>query len=150
MIKENMLFEDIEIGETFRSGTRTITKKDILDFAAVTGDDHPLHVDEDFCREAGYDSLIAHGLFSVALMEGLKNKLKVYERTSIGSLGWDGIKFMKPLFPGDTVHLEVTFSKKRRSSKPKRGVVSEEIKLINQNGDVLTRGEHITLLIAAS
>lgn len=148
MIKENMLYEDVVVGETFRSASRTITKDDILQFAAVTGDDHPLHVDEAFCRESGYDSLIAHGLFGVALMEGLKNKLKIYERTSIGSLGWNDIKFLKPLLPGDTVHLEITFSSKRRSSKPKRGVVAETIKLLNQDGVVLTRGEHVTLMIA--
>jgi acyl dehydratase len=148
VIKENMLYEDVEIGETFLSPERTISKEDILRFAEVTGDDHPLHIDEEFCRQSGYDSLIAHGLFGVALMEGLKNKLKIYERTSIGSLGWNNIKFLKPLLPGDTVHLEIRFANKRRSSKPKRGVVSEEIKLVNQTGDVLSQGEHHTLMIA--
>lgn len=148
MIKENMLYEDVVVGETFRSASRTVTKDDILQFAAVTGDDHPLHVDEEFCRQSGYNSLIAHGLFGVALMEGLKNKLKIYERTSIGSLGWNDIKFLKPLLPGDTVHLEITFSNKRRSSKPNRGVVAETIKLVNQDGAVVTQGEHVTLMIA--
>lgn len=149
MIKENIYYEDVEIGDTFYSDSRTITKDDILEFARVTGDDHPLHVDEEFCREAGYQSLIAHGLFGVALMEGLKNKTKVYERTSIGSLGWDNIRFFRPLLPGETVRLKVKFSKKRLSKKPGRGVVTEEIDLLDENGGLITRGEHTTLLMSA-
>ncbi|MGV6874472.1 MaoC family dehydratase [Pseudochelatococcus sp. B33] len=148
MVKKDMLYEDIELGSVFYSESRTVTKQDILDFARVTGDDHPLHVDEEFCQKAGYNSLIAHGLFSVALMEGLKNKLKIYEHTSIGSLGWNNIRFIKPLFPGDTVHLQITFSKKRKSKKPGRGVVSEEIRVINQNNEIICEGEHTTLLMS--
>ena len=57
----------------------------------------------------GFRSRIAHGLFGLALMEGIKTGLKLYEHTSVASLGWNAVRFMQPLFPGDTVHVRVRF-----------------------------------------
>jgi acyl dehydratase len=144
---ENLYWDDVEVGYTVHSKSRTITQQDIDVFGAVTGDHHPLHSDVEFCRNTVYGRPIAHGLFGLSLMEGLKNQLKLYDLTSLGSLGWDKIRFVKPLFPGDTVHLEIVFFNKRETKKADRGIVWERIELKNQHGETLSEAEHASMLM---
>ena len=143
----DLYYEDAEVGAVIETPSHTVTQGDIDGFARVTLDDHPLHTDPAFCANTQFGRTIAHGLYGLSLMEGLKTKLKLYETTSVASLGWDRVRFKKPLFPGDTVHVHMTFTHKRESRKPDRGVVTEQVLLINQAGDVVTEGEHATLLI---
>ena len=147
VVTQNLFWEDVEIGKLFQSGDRRIHQSDIDAFGDVTGDFHPLHSDAEFCKGTPYGRPIAHGLFGVSLMEGLKNQLKLYDKTSIGSLGWDKIRFLKPMFAEDTVHLEISFISKRETRKPDRGVVVEKIQLKNQDGELLSEAEHATLLM---
>lgn len=138
--------EDIVIGVETETAGRTISQADIDRFSEVTGDYHPIHSDEEFCRNTPHGRPIAHGLFGLAVMEGLTMELKLYER-SIGSLGWDKVRFIKPLFPGDTVRAVQKFIDRRQSSKPDRGVVRELVRLVNQKGEVVTEGEHASLFL---
>ena len=143
----DLYYEDIVVGAELESPAHTITQADILKFAEVTLDDHPLHVDEEFCRNTPFGRPIAHGLFGLALIDGLKGLLKIYEHTSIASLGWDKVRFRAPFFPDDTVRVKFRFINKRESRKPDRGVVTEAVYLINQNDEVVTEAEHTTLLL---
>lgn len=142
-----LYYDDVVIGAELTTNSHVISQEDILAFADITLDHNPMHTDEEYCKTNHFGRPIAHGLYSLSLMEGLKSQIKMYERTSIASLGWDKVCFKKPLFPGDEVHVKVTFTRKRDSSKPGRGVVKEEVLLINQAGDVVTTAEHTTLLI---
>ena len=139
-------FEDVVVGTEVETAPHTLTREDILAFADVTRDHHPLHVDAEFCRSMGFDAPIAHGLLGLSLMEGLKSELRLYEHTSIASLGWDAVRFRKPILAGDTVHARVRFTDKRDSRKPDRGVVTESVSLLNQSGEVVTEAVHVTLL----
>src|SRR5688572_30122085 len=98
----NLHFEDIVIGNELETASHTVTQKDILAFADVTRDHHPLHTDEEYCRNTKFGRPIAHGLYGLSLIEGLKSELKMYENTSVASLGWDGVRFKAPIFAGDT------------------------------------------------
>lgn len=142
----DLCYEDIIVGDQLTTGRHTVTMEHILAFADVTRDHHPLHTDPEYCKSTEFGRPIAHGLFGLSLMEGLKAETKMYENTSIASLGWDKVRFVKPLFAGDTVHVAVTFESKRESRKPGRGVIIESVRLINQNNDVVVEGEHATLL----
>lgn len=142
----NLYYDDVVVGEEVETAAHTVTYKDILKFADVTLDHHPLHTDEEFCRKGPFGRPIAHGLFGLSLMEGLKTRLDLYLHTSIASLGWDRVRFMKPIFPDDAVHVRVKFTNKRESKKPDRGVVTEEVTLVNQKGETVTSAQHVTLL----
>ena len=139
--------EDVVVGAEMETAPHAVTRADILAFAEITRDHHPLHTDDAFGRDMGFDGIIAHGLYGLSLMQGLLSELKLYEHTSIGSLGWDKVRFAKPIFPDDTVFAKVRFTHKRESRKPDRGVVTEAVSLINQHGDPVTEGEHVTLLL---
>ena len=143
----DLYYEDVVVGEEVETPAHTVTYADILTFADVTRDHHPLHTDPEFCKTTPFGRPIAHGLYGLALMEGLKSKLQLYEHTSVASLGWDKVRFMKPIFPDDAVHVKVRFTDKRASSKPDRGVVTESVELVNQQGEVVTEAVHATLLL---
>jgi acyl dehydratase len=147
---EDLYYEDVEVGAEIETATHTVRMQDVLTFADVTRDHHPLHVDDAYCSKTQYGRPIAHGLYGLSLIEGLKSELKLYENTSIGSLGWDKVRFKAPIFPGDSVRVKMRFLSKRESQKPDRGVVIEEIALVNQRGEVVTEAEHATLLYRKS
>lgn len=141
----DLFYEDVEIGDVVETDAHTVTMDDVLTFARVTLDDHPLHTDPDYCRNTPFGRPIAHGLYGLALIEGLKTGLKLYENTSIASLGWDKVKFLAPIFPGDTLHVRVVFDSKRESRNG-HGIVIEKIALINQDGRTVIDAEHAAMV----
>lgn len=142
----DLMYEDVVVGDEVETDRHAVTMEDILAFANVTRDHHPLHTDEGYCRKTDFGRPIAHGLFGLSLVEGLKSELKLYENTSIASLGWDKVRFCAPVFPGDTVHVRVVFDRKRESRSSPHGIVVEKIELLNQDGKVVLDAEHTTML----
>jgi acyl dehydratase len=140
-------YEDFVPGTTLVSAARRIALEDIDRFADLTGERHPVHMDEDFARAAGFPGRIAHGLFGLALIEGLKAGLGCFERSVVASLGWREIRFHAPLCPGDVVHLELDLVEKRPSSRPGRGVAIERGRLVRTDGTLVTSGDHSIVLL---
>ena len=145
-IPVNMYFEDVKVGQELSTESHFISESDIFTFAKVTRDQHPLHTAPEYCKQTEFGKPIAHGLFGLSLMEGLKAETQIYEQTSIASLGWDKVRFLKPLFADQRVYVVFKFTDKRLSRKPHRGVVTEEVKLMTNDGEILVEGLHITLL----
>ena len=146
-LSEDIFFEDVEVGRAFETPTHTVTDDDISALADVTHDHHPLHVDDAFARSMGFPRRIAHGLYGLSLIEGLKTRLKLYEHTSIASLGWDKVRFRRPILAGDEVRVAMSFASKRESSKNDRGIVVETVRLERvADGAALVEAEHATLL----
>lgn len=146
-LAESLYYEDAQPGREFSTRSHTISDSDLARFSDLTHDHHPLHRDDDFARSMGFPRRIAHGLFGLALMEGLKSELGLYESTSVASLGWDQVKFRKPIVSGDTVHVRVRLDTARPSRDPSRGVVTETVELLNERGEVAISGSHATLVI---
>lgn len=142
----NLYYDDIDIGAVFTTASHTITAPDIAAFCDLTRDHHPLHTDEAYAKNAGFPGIIAHGLFGLSLMEGLKTELKLYEESSIASLGWNNVKFVHPIVAGDVVHVEMTFTAKRESSSRPAGVITESVRLLRDDGELLIDAEHISLI----
>lgn len=142
----DLYYEDVMVGDEVRTDPHLVTTADILAFADVTRDHHPLHTDEEYCRRTGFGRPIAHGLFGLSLIEGLKSELKLYENTSVASLGWDKVRFRRPLFAGDAVHVRVVFDSKRESRSGPHGIAVEKLQLLNQRDEVVIEAEHATLL----
>ena len=143
----NLHFEDIELGTRFESEVHVVTAADIAAFADVTRDHHPLHLDADYAKSRGFPTVIAHGLFGLSLMEGLKSKLKLYDETSVASLGWDDVRFKRPVIAGDRLRVRFRFADKRPTSTATRGIVVEELELINQRDEIVTAARHTSLIL---
>lgn len=134
-------------GVSFLTPRRTITQLDIDAFAELTGDRVRIHTDPTYAATRPYGRTIAHGMFGLSLMIGLKAELRLYERSSIAALGWDQARYRRPVFPGDTVHARVTYVERRvTASDPRRGILRERIELLNQHGEVVAEGDHLMML----
>ncbi|HWL55630.1 MAG TPA: MaoC family dehydratase [Paracoccus sp. (in: a-proteobacteria)] len=139
----SLFYEDVDIGSSYTTPAHRITEADIADFCRLTRDHHPLHTDADYARDAGFPGIIAHGLYGLALMEGLKTELHLYDESSIASLGWDKVRFLKPLAAGDVIHVKMDFTAKRESKG--RGVVTEAVRLLRGEEAVID-AEHVSLI----
>src|ERR671927_311759 len=132
-------FEDYEQGEVRQTLGRTITETDIVLHAGQTGDFYPHHMDAEWCKTQDFGQRIAHGtlIFSVGIgmTAGTINPLAF-------SYGYDRLRFIKPVFIGDTIHVRVTIKDKR--DHPKRtdhGVVVEGVEVINQRNETVVACE---------
>ena len=141
-------YEDFVPGTVLTSPARTIRTEDINAYARLTGEDHPVHMDDAFARAAGFAGRITHGLFNLALIEGLKAALGRFDRSVIASLGWTDVRFAAPLYPDETVHLRLEFVARRLTAKPGRGLATERGILLKADGTEVVRGDHLVLLLS--
>lgn len=141
-----MYWEEWEIGAEFESPARTVTEADIVQFAGLSGDYNPLHVNEEYCKTTMFGGRIAHGPLVYAIAAGLIFQLHLYDDTLIAFLGFEDLRFTKPVKPGDTIHARVKVLEKSETSKPDRGVMKRELRVINQRGEVVQEGRQAFLL----
>ena len=140
---QSQFFEDYEIGASRETMGRTITETDIVLHAGQTGDFYPHHMDAEWCQTQDFKQRIAHGtlIFSVAvgMTAGTINP-------EAFSYGYDRLRFIKPVFIGDTIHVRVTVKEKREHKKPGHGVVSERVEVFNQRDETVLACEHLLLV----
>lgn len=135
-----IIFKDIEEGSVFSSAGRTITETDIVNFAGLSGDFNPLHMDEEWVRaNTKFPGRIAHGLLVQSIGEGL-NCSELSNWKILGFLETQR-KMLLPVLPGDRISQRYTVTSKRPSSKdPSRGVVEVEVAITNQRGETVQEG----------
>ena len=129
-------FEDLKIGQIFKHEIRrTITEADNVWFSAITHNPAYLHLDEEYCRtETEFGQRIVNSAFTLALMVGISVG-ETTLGTAIANLGWDEVRFPKPLFHGDTVRVETEVVDLRESkSRPDAGIVTFAHRAFNQHG----------------
>lgn len=134
-------FEDYMIGEGRVTTGRTITETDFVVHAGHTGDFFPHHMDAEFMRTQPFGQRIAHGTMVFSIGVGLT--ASVINPVAF-SYGYDRMRFVKPVFIGDTIHTRTTISGKEED--PKRagfGRVIERMEVINQKGEVVLAADHI-------
>lgn len=135
-----LYYEDFELGTRYISKGRTVTESDIVNFAGISGDYNPLHVDDQFAKNTIFGRRVAHGVLGIALMTGLNQSLGITTGTMHAFLGLENWDFLHPIFIGDTLHLELEVASKRETKKSDRGIVNFTCELINQHGEVVQRG----------
>ena len=141
-----LFWEDWEVGKSFTSAARTVTESDIVMFAGISGDYNPLHINEEYCKKTQFGTRIAHGPLVYAIAAGLLFQLHLYDDTLIAFLGFENLRFTKPVKIGDTIHAKVTVTEVTETSKPDRGVMKRLLQVINQNGEVVQEGIQAFLL----
>ena len=132
-----LYWEEWKIGAEFVTSARTITETDIINFAGISGDYNPLHIDEEFCRNTQFGTRIAHGPLVYSIATGLIFQLHLYDDTLIAFLGFDSLKFTKPVKIGDTIHARVEVIEKRETSKSDRGIMKRLLQVLNQNNELV-------------
>jgi acyl dehydratase len=132
-----MYLEDFEVGDEFRSPGITLTEAQIIDFA-LTFDPQPFHVDTTAATAGPFGGLIASGFHTAALTFRLFWQTGALGDASLGSPGFDELRWLKPVRPGDTLRVVARVVEARRStSKPDRGAVKIAYTTVNQHGEAV-------------
>ncbi len=129
-----LYFEQFEVGQRFEHKVhRTVTETDNLLFSALTMNPAALHLDAEYCKATVFGERIVNSIFTLGLLVGLS----VYDTTfgtTLGNLGWENVKFPRPVKVGDTLRAETTVVAKRESqSRTDSGIVTFEHRAFNQH-----------------
>ena len=131
----------LKIGDT-TSFTKTVSESDVYQFAGITGDFSPNHVNKAYMEKSSYGRLMAHGALIVGFMSTVSTQIIAHSREAEEtpvSVGYDKVRFLKPVFLGDTITVEYTVSEidvvRRRSTAG--------IEVTNQNDELVAVASHI-------
>jgi acyl dehydratase len=141
-----LCWEEWEVGAEWVTAGRTVTEADIVNFAGISGDFNPLHMDEAFCKATQFGTRIAHGPLVYAVAAGLIFQLHLYDDTLIAFLGFEDLRFTAPVKIGDTIHARIKVTETREGSKPGRGVMKRRLQVVNQREEVVQESIQAFLL----
>ena len=138
-----MFFDDLHVGDRWVSPSRTVTETDVISFACLSGDFDPLHTDHEYAKKTPFGRPIAHGLLGAAFVAGLSLNSPRVKTEALVSI--KHLRFLKPIFFGDTVHVVNEIMELQALGK-NRGVVIWRRRLINQRGEITQEGILETLV----
>jgi len=140
----SQFYEDYELGSKRETLGRTITEADIVIHAGQTGDFFPHHMDAEWCKTQPFKQRIAHGTLIFSIGVGMTAGEINPEAMSYG---YDRLRFIKPVYIGDTIRVAVTIKDKRDHAKrPQHGIVTELVEVYNQHNDLVLSCEHLLLV----
>lgn len=137
-------FEQIAVGDTDSSAERTITENYIREFAELTGDRHPLHLDPAYAEQTRFGRQIAHGALMISTLLGLVELHPSYLQCFYGL---DNLRFTGPTYIGDTVRVATKITEVKPRKDGSSAVVTSRAELVNQHDQVVLTGE-FSLLVA--
>ena len=142
----HLYFDELEVGQEWHSGGRTVTEADIVNFAGFSGDFNPIHIDHEFAKTTAFRRPIAHGfaVFCIASGLGVMTPM-VRTMAMLRVVKWN---FVLPVFAGDTIKCITRVSEKTLRGRGKRGEVIWYRGVVNQDGKTVQEGELATLVEA--
>ena len=128
-------YEDIELGQRYKTPGRTVTETDVVLFAGLSGDQNPIHTDVEFCKSTPFGRPIAHGLLILSILSGLVERTGIQEGTIVAARRMTDLEFTRVVFPGDTIHGEMEALEKKSSADS--GLVKFRMTGVNQRGEAV-------------
>lgn len=141
-----LYFEEFEVGKKFVSVGRTVTEHDIVTFAGLSGDFNQIHTDAEFSKNTVYGQRIAHGVLGLSIATGLVMRTGLLEGTVLAFREIDQWKFTKPIFIGDTIHVELEVIETKPLARLGGGSITIAVKVLNQNEEMVMKGNWIALV----
>jgi acyl dehydratase len=143
-----LYFEQFEVGQHFQHVVRrTVTETDNVLFSTMTMNPAAIHLDAEYCKTTPFGQPIVNSIFTLGLMVGLS----VYDTThgtTIGNLGWEEVKFPRPVLIGDTIRAETLVLAKRESkSRSDSGIVTFEHRAFNQRNEEVASCKRAALML---
>jgi acyl dehydratase len=131
-----MYFEEFSVGMEHVTRGRTITEADVMAFAGISGDFTELHTNEEYAKNTPYGQRIAHGLLTLSISSGLTTRMNLITDTVMAFYGIDKLRFVKPVFLGDTITVKkIVVDTLAKGSV--MGVVTFDTTVVNQRGETV-------------
>ena len=129
-----LYLEDMKIGQKASFGNYRVTRDEVIDFASKY-DPQPFHLDDDAAAKTHFGRLSASGWHTAAMtMSMLVENLKNAKQAGLGSPGLDELRWLKPVYPGDTLRVETELTDVRPSrSRPEKGSIHSLVTVFNQD-----------------
>lgn len=143
-----LYFEEFTVGQTLDTQKRTIAEEDILTFARLTGDDNRIHTDPEYSKTTVFGRQVAHGLLGLSIASGLAWQTGILDGTVIAFREVDEWKFVKPVFIGDEIYVEMQVKETKALPRIGGGSVKIMLEIKNQNDEVCHRGHWTVLLMS--
>ena len=142
-----LFFDDLSVGNRWVSDSRQVTEADVIQFADLTGDYDPLHIDEEFAKQTPFRRPIAHGLLGLSLVAGIGSKSPNVETVAfLGILDWS---FRKPIYFDDILHVVTTVTELEPNGR-RRGRITWHRQLVHDDGCVVQEGILLSLVACKS
>ena len=144
-----LYYEEFSVGQVFDHAIRrTITETDNVLFSTMTHNPAALHLDAEYCREhTEFGQRVVNSCLTLSLMVGISVNDTTLG-TTVANLGWDQVRFPKPLFHGDTVHVQTEVLELRDSrSRPDNGIVIFAHRAFNQNDELVAECKRSALML---
>jgi acyl dehydratase len=138
-------FDDLNIGDEVTTTGRTITETDVVNFAGISGDFHPEHMNDEYAKKGPLGGRIAHGLLTIAVATGMVNQTGITEGTTIAVLEMK-VRFIKAVRFGDTIRSILKIANKKETKKPDRGIVTAALRVLNQKDETVMEAEIVIML----
>lgn len=136
--KPRLYWEDFPVGNVREFGGVTLTRESIMAFAREF-DPQPFHVDEEAARHSMFGTLVASGWHTCSLAMRMMCDDYLLRSSSLGSPGLENLRWLKPVYPGDTLRVRLRVIEARPSaSKPTVGLVRSAWEVLNQRDEVVT------------
>lgn len=137
-------FEDLSIGDSLLTGTRTFSNADVEKFADLSGDHFYAHMDDDLARRSIFDRRVVHGYFVLSAAAGLFVEPGFVP--VMANYGLEGLRFISPVYPGDTIQVRLTVKSTRPKEGENRGIVEWDVIVFNQNNEQVALYTLLTLV----
>jgi acyl dehydratase len=132
---QDKFFEDFEVGQQLVTRGRTVDVADLTAFAGLTGDHYPLHVDEEYAKKTRFGTRIAHGPLTFSLAVGLVGMSGFYGNAIVALIEIATLRALKPVIPGDTIHVQAEVLEIKRGDNPKYGELLVNYSVQNQRDE---------------
>lgn len=136
--QSHLYFGDLKVGDSWTSSGRTVTQADIVNFAGVSGDFNPIHIDHQFAATTAFRKPVAHGLLILSMASGLG-----LNHPPLRTLAFMAIKdwqFLEPVFIGDTIRVRCTVLHLEERARGRRGQITWKREILNQEDKVVQWG----------
>ena len=143
-----LYFEEFTVGQKMVTEKRTITENDIMTFAALSGDDNRIHTDPEFSKTTQFGRQIAHGMLGLSIASGLAWQTGILDGTVISFRDVFDWKFVKPVFIGDSIYVDLETKEAKALPRIGGGSVTISLEVKNQNDEVCHRGSWTVLMMS--
>ena len=137
-------FSEFEVGQVFESESRAVSEAEVMQFAELSGDFNPLHVDDDYAKRTPFGQRIAHGMLAASISTGLGQDTGIFEGTTL-ALMEQTFRYRAPVFFGESIRLRLAVVALKPSSKGGKGVVTFDADVLKDEDTVVVAGSWVVL-----